>query len=297
MSVVADPTTTILFLTDSHAGAGTEGFQQQPRRPDLLPSIFEAIRQIVRQHKVDLIIHGGDLTEHGTLSEIEQARDLLRILRTPSAICLGNHDLASPQSIDMWRAMAERSDTFHLADSTVALPGADLVLLNTAWSAEPPHFFWDRNGGCNEGLLVEQLRWLDNELSRQDGDRPAMLFTHAPLDLVPPELTGAPEPIHLVKQSYAAALNGVLDRHPRVKLVFTGHNHVTCATRHGNRVHVSTSAVVEPPFEVRLVRIARTSLDVQTVAVMPMTPEILYDPKRSWVNGRPCDRTIRMQWT
>ncbi len=288
------PQTVFFFLTDSHVGGTRAGFQQQPRHSQLREAIFDGVGRAARAQGAELVIHGGDLTDNGTPAEIAEAHRLLDRTGAPVAFCLGNHDLMPPEAMDQWKAGTP--EAHRMADALIPLAGADVVLLNTAWRAgERWGWYWDARQPV-EGLLESQLQWLDRTLE-QSPDRPAVVVTHAPLDALPPALTGAPEPMHPVQGGYAEALNRVLDRHPRVKLVLAGHNHVTSAARHGGRVHLSTSAITEPPFEFRLIRLSPNGLRIETVAAIGMTPEVEYLKEKAWVNGRASDRAIELKWT
>jgi 3',5'-cyclic AMP phosphodiesterase CpdA len=295
-------TTTLLFLTDSHLGATEEGFQQRPRRPDLLAPLYAQLRHLVQQHAVDLLIHGGDLTEAGTAEQIEQAVALHRSLPVAQALCLGNHDLATPRSLELWRAASQGAAPWRLADQAIHLNDMDLFLLNAAWRhGQRADFYWDPRTAPDEMLLESQLAWLQGQLEGSS-TRPAVLVVHPPLDALPVALTGAPEPLHRPQPAYAQALHELLDRHPRVKLVLSGHNHVTCATHHGRRVQLSSSSLIEPPFEVRLIRIARRGLEIQTVPLLADSPAEADHAAmdliagKAWVNGRADDRTIHLNW-
>jgi 3',5'-cyclic AMP phosphodiesterase CpdA len=288
-----DPQTVFLFLTDSHIGGTRQGFQQQPRHTELREAIFDGVGRAAREQGAELVIHGGDLTDHGTPQEIAEAHRLLEKVGVPAAFCMGNHDLMTPEAMDSWKG--DTPAAHRMADTLIPLNGADVILLNNVWRfGEQWGWYWDAMQPV-EGLLENQLQWLEKILA-QSPNRQAVVAIHSPLDALPPELTGAPGPVHLVQAGYADALNQVLDRHQRVKLVLSGHNHVTSAARHGGRVHTSTSAITEPPFEFRLIRATPRSLRMETLAAIPMDGGIEYLKEKSWVNGRPSDRTVSLTW-
>lgn len=290
-----NPDTTLLFVTDTHLGAGTTGYQMQPRVPHLLQPAFEAIRRLVRERHVDYVIHGGDLTELGTPQQIEQGVQLLKDLGAPTAMCLGNHDLTTPESADTWRTGLTTAGV-QLADCVITAGGWDVLLLNTHYALEARlRLFWSHQQRGVESLTPAQLAWLDAELARRP-DRPAVVVTHVPPDPLPPRLTGRPAPIHTADAAYAGGLEAVLSRYRRVKLLLTGHNHVNCATPHPGRLHLSTSATLEPPFEVRLIRLRASSLQVETVPLLPLTGEVQWLPQQAWISGQAEDRTVELAW-
>lgn len=281
---------TILFLTDTHAGDHPPAWTQQPPRPDLLPAICAGVRGLVESRGIDLVVHGGDVTDH---IDLAGALRFIDDLDVPAAACLGNHDLMIHDAYDVWRGLAP--EHLRLADAVVPLEHVDLVLLNCAWMHQGrAGLFWDGNFPV-EALTDAQAEWLDATLAATPG-KPACLVVHAPLDPLPPRLTGLPEDAHVPDADYAASLGRLLDHHPRVRLVLAGHSHVTCAARRGGRVHLSTSAVIEAPFEVRLVRFSRDAIRVETVPAIPMPADAAYDAQKAWVNGRPEDRTVEIRW-
>jgi 3',5'-cyclic AMP phosphodiesterase CpdA len=284
------PQTTLLLITDTHAGAGAGGFQQQPRCPDLLPEIYAGVRALAAKHHPDLVLHAGDITDN---ADLNHAALMLRALDLPLAACLGNHDLTRPDSHAKWRALD--FPALKLADAVLSLDQVDVILLNNLWRhGQDAALFWD---GANpiEALVDRQLQWLDRELSRNP-DRPACLLVHAPPDAIPPRLTRLAHDIHKPQPPYSASLNKVLDAHPRTKLVLSGHNHVNCATAYPRRHHLTTASISEVPFELRLIRFSPGSLRVETLPAIQKPPDSRYDQNKAWANGRPEDRTIDMTW-
>lgn len=289
-------TVKIVYIADTHQGAGQTGFQQQPRRMDLTEPVFAGLRRHIRENKVDLVIHGGDLTDHGTGEEIQQAVALLKGLGAPVAYCLGNHDLAMPDSFACWNGMGGRDSGLWAANRTIPLEGLDVILVNNAWLVDSDiGMYWKSQKGWQERLAAESHAWLESALAG-DSDRPAVLVFHTPPDPIPPRLTGLPEPIHGAYPPYVAEWEALLTSHPRVKLVLNGHNHATVATCHAGRVHLTVSSLLEAPFEFRVVSWEDRSMSVDTVAAIEMPPDAAYDSQRAWVNGQPGDRRLAMNW-
>ena len=91
-------------------------------------------------------------------------------------------------------------------------------------------------------------------------------------------------------------LRELLERHPRVRVVATGHNHCTVAHRYGTRVHLSTSSLIEPPFDFRLLCFEDGGVDVTTRPAMPMPQDVEYNADREWVNGFLYDQRVCVHW-
>lgn len=167
----------------------------------------------------DAVVCTGDLTATATEQEFEAARTLLGPLieRFPFVVLPGNHDVYTGESrgrFATWFGAHCDGGTF----PHVASVGAwDFVCLDTARPALLSR------GRADPDMLAR----LDTCLA-EGGDRPALLLVHYPLR----NRHGAPYGPSTRNLEGAAALEGVLARHPRVQAVLHGHEH------HGYRTEV-----------------------------------------------------------
>jgi 3',5'-cyclic-AMP phosphodiesterase len=158
----------------------------------------------------DLLVISGDLVDNGTDEEYAHLASLLLPLRIPVVAVPGNHDAREP----MRRAL--KLDYAHAEgplDQKIALGPLDLLLLDSSVAGKP------------HGLLEDvTLAWLDRELGA-DRDRPALLFLHHP-----PFLAGI---WHMDRQNLSNldALAAIVRKHPRVRLIASGHIHRATLTR------------------------------------------------------------------
>lgn len=275
-----------LIVSDLHLGAEPAAFHLQPRHLELWPTLLAALTKLAGRHNVCRIIACGDLTHHGTAAEIAAVQRDLSSQPVPWVICLGNHDLSQPDSYPLWGVQ----------DTVIQCGGWDLIIIHNAWFVRGVvGLYWQEINDWHEVILPEQLTWLANVLTA-GAQRPAILVVHAPLDPVPARLSSGAEPLHQPHAAYAEQLNRLLDNYPRVKLVLSGHNHVHTATIHSGRIHLTTAALLEAPFELRLIECAERSVHVETVPVIPLPAGVQYDSARAWVNGQAVDRTIALAW-
>jgi len=292
-------TTRIAYITDLHVGGRPEGdWHPQPFNPDKLPAIFNALRAWLDREQVEVLIVGGDLVEAADQSRIETGIRSLATLERTVVMTLGNHDLVTPEKDDramtLWRhALCER-DWLHIDDTHLALPGIDVLSLNNHWldKDDQPKLVWIPGGINRPAVTDAQFDWLDGKLAEHD-DRPALLAIHAPLRGVPARLNAERATIDVPVTSYTQPLSALLDRHPRLRLVLSGHSHV-CFTQHiGNRIESSTAAFTESPCDVRLIDVAPGSITVRTDALHP--PGIRpMDQSRAWVGGDDGDRAFEL---
>jgi 3',5'-cyclic-AMP phosphodiesterase len=167
---------------------------------------------------VDAVLVSGDIADHGTPAEYEEARELLR---SPHRVltCPGNHDVREPyESVLLGRAPG--------GGAVNEAHDVNGVLVAMCDSSVP---------GRPEGRLDEDtLAWLDRQLD----DRPALVcFHHPPVPMHQPML----DAILLTDPDPLAVL---LDRHPQVVAVLTGHAHTAAASTFAGRPCLVAPGVV-----------------------------------------------------
>jgi 3',5'-cyclic AMP phosphodiesterase CpdA len=153
----------------------------------------------------DFVVMSGDLADTPTAEEYDHLKRLLTPLKLPFASIPGNHD-----SRAMMRAAFPASNYAQSAgplDQRIEIAGIDLLLLDSSVPGKP------------DGQLDSTtLEWLDATLASSP-QRPALLFLHHP-----PFRTGIS---HMDRQNLlnTDAFALIVRRHPRVRLVATGHVH------------------------------------------------------------------------
>jgi 3',5'-cyclic-AMP phosphodiesterase len=158
----------------------------------------------------DFVVISGDLADTPTSEEYEYLKRLLTPLKLPFAGIPGNHD-----SRDMMRAAFPQSAYAFSSgplNQKIEADGLDLLLLDSSVAGKP-------HGELDEATL----QWLDATLASR-ADRPALLFLHHP-----PFIAGI---WHMDRQNLinAGELAPIIERHPRVRLIATGHVHRAALT-------------------------------------------------------------------
>jgi 3',5'-cyclic AMP phosphodiesterase CpdA len=153
----------------------------------------------------DFVVISGDLADTPGVEEYEHLKRLLAPLKLPFASIPGNHD-----SRDMMRAaFPDAAYVFSSGplNQNVEAGGLDLVLLDSSVAGRP-----------HGELDAATLQWLDATLA-SCADRPALLFLHHP-----PFVAGI---WHMDRQNLvnAGEFAPIIERHPRVRLIATGHVH------------------------------------------------------------------------
>jgi hypothetical protein len=280
--------TRFIYLTDTHLGASNvEGYRQQPRYADRLPVLLNHLDAWIhaQDEPVAFVLHGGDMVEAASPALIQAAAETFN-LSVPVVLSLGNHDLTTPDALDLWLRLAPAF--FPGGDPAFELSGEGWKLhgFPSQWCDVP--YFWDEVQEPH--LLPEHLARLERALVAEP-DVMHLLCTHAEIAAVPPEQTGFDAPYHVPASGLRDTIMDLIARYPQIKGVFGGHSHINT---HGIVAHahaVTASAFTETPFEFKLVEVTRDRLMMQTVALLPTTGfGIDYRWDKTFVQGRPCDR-------
>jgi Icc protein len=174
----------------------------------------------------DVVVVSGDVTECGRPEEYAMAAELFRrYLTMPVFVVPGNHDRR-----DNFRAglghmpgVTEHPDFVQYAveDYPVRLVMLDSVVPQAGYGL----------------LCADRLAFLDETLAAQP-HKPTMLVLHHP-----PMLTGAAGMDGIFLRN-TAELGALLERHPQVERILTGHHHRSIIGRLGGAIVIVAPALV-----------------------------------------------------
>ena len=158
----------------------------------------------------DFVVISGDLADTPDVEEYQYLKRLLAPLKPPFAGIPGNHD-----SRELMRAALPSASYAFAAgalNQKIEVDGLDLLLLDSSVHGKP-----------HGQLDGPTLQWLDTTLAAAP-DRPSLLFLHHP-----PFKAGI---WHMDRQNLlnASELAPIVQRHPRVRLIATGHIHRAALT-------------------------------------------------------------------
>lgn len=188
-------------LSDLHLCNEWEGVDPVPR----VERVVEAVRSL--PDPVDAVLVTGDLSDDASEESYRRARELLGRFGAPVHVLPGNHD-----------------DRARLRDA-FDLPGDNAEPVNYGvMVGELRVVALDSNvPGQDAGAFVpDQLRWLDEELTRAS-EAPTLLAVHHPP--LPTGLSGWDE-INM-PPGEREALATVVGRHPQLRAIAGGHLHRT----------------------------------------------------------------------
>jgi 3',5'-cyclic AMP phosphodiesterase CpdA len=283
--------TRFLYIADTHLGAATEGYRQQPRYPERLGEIIAAMRaRLASPGDVDFVLHGGDMVDAATDGSIADAARMFDC-DVPVYLCLGNHDLTRHDAVRIWMSRAGRCFVDARPDYTLATEDCVIHVVPNHWCPEP--YFWE--DAQHAHFSDEQLGRLQASLGERT-DLPHLILTHSPAHAVPAEQTGLMRPYHAPNDSFTESLTDLTRRHSNVRCVLGAHNHMNMCVERGGVMYVTVSSLVETPFELKLFEIGAGGLNMTTVSLgaeAGLAGD--YDESKAFTQGRPEDRSFSMR--
>lgn len=183
---------------------------------------------------LDVLLVTGDIADHGTTAEYDEAARVLGAWAGPAPmlLCPGNHDVREGYA-------ALRGQPDHPADRPLdeafVVGGVLFCMLDSLVPAR------DGQRIDHGHLRPESLAWLDRELGARSSGDPAVVCLHHP-----------PVPVHIglmdpIRLDNPDELADVLARHDGVAAVLTGHAHTACAATYAGlplRIGGATASTV-----------------------------------------------------
>ena len=214
----------LVQLSDPHVGADWGAGDPVLK----LAAAVESARDLVPHP--DAVLVSGDLAEHASDAEYEQARELLAPLDAPLHVLPGNHDdrLALRRHFDLPGEDGEP------VQYKVDLGPLRLVVLDST-----------RPGEDRGELDADRLAWLAATLAAAP-DAPTLLALHHP-----PLAIGIPAfDDFALPAAERRALGEVVEAHPQVRAILAGHVHRAVSAELGGRtVLAAPSTYVQARLE------------------------------------------------
>ena len=217
----------IAQVTDIHLGFQPDDPAEMNRKrfDEVLASL------LAMNPRPDLLLATGDLTENGTIASYETLKSLTERLPFPVLFALGNHD--SRANFRTVFPDVPVTASGHVQYDLVHGP-LRFVVLDTLEEG--------RHGGSFSG---EQAAWLDATLAADD--RPTVLILHHP-----PIESGNGWMTEDLDAPWVRRLAAVVERHPQVIRMVTGHLHRAIVTGwHGTTLAVCPSSAPQVAIDFR----------------------------------------------
>ncbi|MER7827314.1 metallophosphoesterase [Streptomyces sp. NPDC096097] len=184
-------------------------------------------------HDLDAVLVSGDIADHATDTEYEEAAKLLRS-RHPLVVCPGNHDERAAFRRGL---LGEASPSTEPVDQVLRGQGFVLAVCDSSVPGE-------HHGHLEESTLV----WLDGVLTGTAPEIPVLVaFHHPPVSLHTPY-------VDEIRQFGEERLAALAERHPHLTAFLCGHAHTAAATTFAGRPVLVAPGVVSTlrlPWEPR----------------------------------------------
>ena len=201
---------TLAQITDTHVR--TEPYYRPQGAwlgPETGPRLTSDLRQLERESTPDLVLATGDLTDIGTMAELEHFRNAIAPIQTPIRPVYGGHD----GHVEL-EAQGGNRDKYEYVEGVSCIQNYQGVLGPVYYSFDwgGRHFvaFSKEDSYFTQDDISRKDRWLIEDLSAQPDGREMVLFMHTP---------PAVEFLDLLGQY-------------NVKLVLFGHTHCSKAFRY-----------------------------------------------------------------
>ena len=165
-----------------------------------------AVDAINRDHaNADFVAIAGDLADLGEVQAYRVLRNLLAPLTVPCHITVGNHD--NPEAF-LSVFGSDLLDPAGLISKAIDIDGYRVILLDTT------------TPGTHAGALCERRReWLAARLE-EAADQPVIVVMHHHANVLS-------LPVDAIPLADGAGFAALLKRHPDVRMVISGHVHLT----------------------------------------------------------------------
>ncbi len=280
-----------IYLADSHCGANPQHYHQQRVYTEKLPQIVRALKEIIAaENDISFVLHGGDMIDVTNETNIRVAAKLFEF-DIPVHLCLGNHDLTTPNALQQWLQFAPQFFPNGQAEYSLLANDCAIHVAPNQWGSAP--YFWEEEQRPH--FLPEQKKFLETALATH-ADCPHFLLTHAPVFDLPPEQTGLNQPLHAPNPDFNATITELSAQNSHLRCVLGAHSHLNMCVQHEGAHFITVSALVETPFEFKIFEVTRNSLSMKTVTLGNWMQDLSeYDFEKTFVQGRAIDRAF--DWT
>ena len=171
---------TLAQITDTHVR--TEPYYRPQGAwlgPETGPRLTSDLRQLEQESTPDLVLATGDLTDIGTMAELELFRDSIAPIQTPIRPVYGGHD----GHVEL-EAQGGNRDVYEYVEGVSCIQNYQQVLGPVYYSFDwgGRHFvaFSKEDSYFTQADIARKDRWLVEDLSAQPERRETVLFMHTP---------------------------------------------------------------------------------------------------------------------
>jgi 3',5'-cyclic AMP phosphodiesterase CpdA len=255
------PKFSFAHISDLHLDV--QGDSTWQYREKSVPLFIDALRQLGRLPKLNFVVFGGDQIHYGPNDKDSLAvfQNWTAHLNMPFYILLGNTEV-SP--------VAGMSKLFK-EDYIRAWTGRGLRPGNTSWAFDPVRNVRVIGFDCTvEGkpygeASFPELKWLENELKANKSKKLIIIFTHHLLLPTTSQDTSSAWSFWMIRNH--SRVRELIEKFPNVRMVVSGHHHVSKVETAGKITYVSDPAVVTYPCSFRAYSVTRDGINLKNISV------------------------------
>ena len=255
------PKFSFVHITDLHLDV--KGGSTWQYREKSVPLFIDALRQLGRLPKLKFVVFGGDQIHYGPNDKesLDVFQKWTAHLNMPIYILLGNTEVSPVGGVSK----------FGREEYLKAWSGKGLKPGRSSWAFDPVKgvrvigFDVTVDGKPHGVASPAELKWLENDLGENSDKKLIMVFTHQLLKPTSPQDKTPAWSLWMVKN--ALKVNDLLERHPNVRLVVSGHHHVSKVETVGRITYVSDPAIVTYPCAFRSFTVTRDGISLKNIGL------------------------------
>lgn len=219
--------------------------------------LSEVVADLNQVEDLDFVLLTGDLLDTADQQEFNHFQQIIQTLTKPYYVIPGNHDRRELQSVT---GLTRHQFAHYFNPQVAARPTHDPTAQIGHWSLtikpEIQLIGLDSIRDENWGGIIDaaQVEWLKNELAIH-ADKLIIVAVHHPFHALAP-IDDHPDWRNFVCD-HGPEMLALLDAHPAVKIVLTGHHHQTKADSFGRRLHLACPALAGYPCAYRRLRLTQ----------------------------------------
>ncbi len=255
------PKFSFAHITDLHLDV--KGGSNWQYREKSVPLFIDALRQLGRLPKLKFVVFGGDQIHYGPNDKesLGVFQQWTAHLNMPIYILLGNTEVSPVSGM----SQLGREDYLKAWSGKGLRPGHSSWAFDPAKGVRAIGFDVTEDGKPHGVASPAELKWLEKELEENKDKKLIMLFTHQLLRPTTPQDKTQGWSLWMVKNSLK--VNELLERHRNVRLVVSGHHHVSRVETVGRITYVSDPAIVTYPCAFRSFTVTRDGISLRNIGL------------------------------
>ncbi|HEY9789431.1 MAG TPA: metallophosphoesterase [Candidatus Obscuribacterales bacterium] len=247
---------TFAFVTDVHLANDVEDSYELVHESQLF--LQELVKEL-NAERPDFVMFGGDQVQTIGKNEANWNTflDCLQPLNAPWSFVLGDRDVSGPIPVDKfktygrdWKLVGVQGENAYWSQNPKIVPDIHVVGLDTSLP-----------NTTLGGMSRRQLDWLKQDLDAHKNQF-TIVFCHHPLLPPPPYDGGPPWDEYVIPDG--GAVREILGVNPQVKLVISGHVHVSKVQLEREIWHISNPSLAVYPCSYRLFHVTPDMVTMET---------------------------------